>query len=383
MQKKLQHHIFNHLHLKNVHKEILTPTLFTSQDSILHKSIPNWITELTETLQHPTLEELAHIFTDAIMIFMALDKFQHAREVCYAQIQLFIHLGRTTRKLLKYTFTPWLNLIRIDRLTKNYHAALNKINALNLASGAGILTGENRFLTRALQDALILDPISLSEMKTASVTEFIKMNFIMKRYHELIQFIHYQHNESGIHKPILYEAKLIALMNSGRNIDARQYLEMLKPILHGKNIYLFKLRACEMGYADANDLYLFACESLNISNINVHDVIYVLHVVRLLVKAGSLTNGYVLASLALKAAQVLQDDWLITEAMLALYQLADKNERHEIEYSLIKHYFHTQYVAARNKMLQHYPNLKYVERQDCQVQAISLYEKLLTICHFY
>lgn len=357
-------------------------TLFSGPDPTLHKPILSWINEVRANIHSlscsshdlTTLAQMANVFSDAIMIFIALDQFQTAREICYSQIQLFLKWARQTKQwqLLTHTFLPWLHLIRIDRLSKNYYAALTKIQALHNTSAA-----------------IKLDSLPNEDIKIYSSIEYIQIGLMLRRFNDLDHYIQHQQNISNSDKNILYEGKFLSLIHSGQYQAANHYLAMLQPLLGPEISYVFKLRAAELdlitgnpyGARHSRDLYFHAMDLANFAT--VKDVLFILHVIQVLQGFQLVTEALELAYACLIAARKLNDDWLLAESLIMLARLVNTKKEKAVADAMIKHYCQTQYAGARKNLLLCYPDLKYVEKRNCESEAVSLFEELLTLSHCY
>lgn len=377
--------------------EVLQNQLISLQSYWPNKSLTDWAGELKNSIEEVHYQpckskfsaHIAEIFDNAIRIFMALENYIYARELAYSQIQLFTNWSKKigVTDLLKYVFNPWMQLIRINRLEGNIYDAFEKLNALNLAESK-IVMGENKFLTQSLYQSLQQDFIMLNEVQTQSVLERIKLCFESRQYAKLITYIEDRLTYFiDVPEIIIQEAKIIAYANVGKIHDALKIIMKNKSHPHRGKDMIFTLREYELQLAAglspyrSNTLDLieeWACQLVKTPSLTINNIIFILQAVRVMKMAGEAEKCMPLIYSCLEAEIVKNDEVLKADCLICLYDLAlDADKKKMVEDLMITHYFNTQYVSARKKMLHAFKDLKYVENKYNHDNMTSLFEDLL------
>lgn len=396
MQNKLRHDQYYYLVDQISPKPLLCNKLISSQRYATNKSLTAWADEIKFLLNEIYCQgrklkyatQLADVYNQAVRLFIALDNFKCARELCYTQIKTFVHWSVKSNfsQIKKYIFQPWINLIRMDRLDGNMYDAFNKLNAL---------ANKNQCAIASSYESLSQDCNMYRMIMTKSILERIKLCFATHQYNEMLEFIH---NKkiciTQSYSIFIQEACAVIYANTGKINEAFSILNHQKINIHPTAERVLRLRECEMRVHLARDasvikdmecLYQLACQLLNSNLVNINDIIFAIHTGRVLQILARIENTQKLLYFCLEAANRLGDELLIAECLVMLYELVkDQKAKNIIENLMIKHYHHTQYVVARKKMLSCFSDLKYVETNSINQEMIPLFEDLLYFdfaCH--
>lgn len=331
--------------------------------------------------------EVADIYHRAVFICMAMGQYKYARDLCYCLIAIIIKKTRTggRRDWLDHVFMPWISLVRIDRLEGNYHAAHKKINVLmaRRQPSANSRQWLSQDICELMGNRLVLD----YAVQSSLALERIMALLAAAHYQELISSVS-RHTASGTDEShaACTEALIIALANSGRADEAFDLLEEAIIRHAGDAAGVFRLREFELrtvASAGKVDMYMarnntdMAFRLLNRDGINSSRVALALHAVQV-IRHGKLKDmAMQLAYQCLVAAGHCRDEILKAESLAQLYLMVEEAEgRKIIEDLMIDLYFNTQYVEARNKMIDVFADLKFVEIHDDADELNALYEYL-------
>lgn len=373
-------------------QQILQNQLISPQPNHLYKSISTWASELRCTLHdihnkkhyQNTDVRIADVFNQSAVIFMGLEQYKHAREICYSQIKFFTHWSMQSNAdhLLKYIFQPWIHLIQINRLEGNRYDAFDKLNALHLTHHTEMIIGENKILREKLYQALNQDSALYKCILNQALLERIKLSLEGQQYQELITFIE---NKKILHELFIKEAQAIAFANMGKSQNAFIILSQdysnrnlqRNPVLYLRELEM-RLSLGDEHVVKTLDLqYETSWSFININTITIDQMIFMLHAAVIMQKAG-LGQAIKLAYFCLRAAIKIGDEVLKAKSLMLLHDwVEDIKDRKKIEDLMIEHYFVTQYAGVREKMLYFFNELKHVEkRYDCS-EATLLFEDLL------
>jgi hypothetical protein len=129
-----------------------------------------------------------------------------------------------------------------------------------------------------------------------------------------------------------------------------------------------------------NKQYLVCMNLIKLSDVRVHDIIFALHTARVMQIMGATMNLSRLIYFCLEAAINLNDEILKAECLIRLYGLTlDLKAKKIVEDLMIKHYYQTQYLEARKKMLSCLEDLKYVETKNNDQTMKPLFEDILAL----
>ncbi len=379
-------------------KQTLKNALLFPLNRIIRKPLIQGTKELRNSIRNicsrssylTSVKEIAAIFHEAITLFMCLNQFKYAREICYSQIHLFINWSNRVgeHRLLKHVFQPWIHLIQIDRMEGNYNDAFNKLNVLSKNNKSQILLNENKLWTKLLLHIFHQYDEVHDNLMMQSLFERIQLYFTTSNYAELIRFIETQQDEvKDSHKIMMLEAKVIALANTGRLEDALHLLEHAQSHTESIAKFIFALRECEVRMFLTKGQHLLT-ELRSLANAflsflhtdkNKSDSILIgLYVADVLVTTGMQEDAVKLVYFCLEASHQIEDELLKTDCLIKLYQLITEPEGKKIiENLMIEHYYHTQYTVARRKMLDCFHDLQYVENKYHQDDITPLFEDLL------
>lgn len=378
--------------------EIIANKLLHPEDRIVHKSLIQWANELMLALKSiessadniEQAERIAGIFNNAAFIFYSLNDVTAARELCYSQIQMFLNWGKQLRNNVyqKFVFQPWVNLIRIDRLEKNYEAALVKINILNPSAMAEMQVGATKVAVESLYDVLRDDEDIISLVTTCSLSETIKCMLANRQYESLIQFI--EKNKRDIrkqHHALFDEAYAIAVANNGNINAALAVLEQARLSSNPAMMHIFSLRESEMlsrlgrkheALIQLRILSRYVAQKFSYESINMNDINFGLHTVNVLRQMGNKREAIDLVYFCLLASEKIHDEMMKANCLVMLHEMISKEKgKRLIESMLREHYAATQYHVARKRMAKTYPDLY---KLDNNVQAPTfhvLFEELL------
>lgn len=378
-----------------LHQEILKNTLFLPQNRPIQKPLQSWIKKLREELKKETsgfitlkyANQIATVFNEAVFIFMSHNYHKQARDICYSQIKMFIDWSDKTDhcQFLQYAFQPWFNLIRIDRLTENEEDAFKKLDILTIIHGSKCRLDEKKYWFHILQKDFDL----YLHVLTQSVRERIHLYLHGHYYDELLHFINSKNQGADILLTwIQQEALAIALANQEQFEKAEHCLIQAKMnTASSVAAYIFYLRECELRIFSLKKnrrydetKYLFQASVTFLENHKMSaDHLYIgLQAVTLLITLNRRKEAAKLAYFCLKGAYYIDDDILKTECLVTLYNLIPEVEgKRLIENLMIEHYYHTQYFFARQKMLDSFHDLKYVENKYPDDEITPLFEHLL------
>ncbi|MBX3709292.1 MAG: hypothetical protein KIT56_09640 [Gammaproteobacteria bacterium] len=401
---QLYHTKYRNIISKDIKREqLLKNTLFSSQTRIIYKPLTTWVGKLRKAFQcinyqryaYEHITDVVDIFNHAAILFIMQENYQYAREICYSQIQLFINLSKkyNDTSLLKYIFQPWINLVKIDRWSGNDYDAFSKLDALMTMSQSELTTRENKMLTKLIYESLEKDYKICCLMMKLCLLERIKLYLCNQQYAELIYFLNNERNSTvSLNWSIIQEARIVALANLGNFDEALNITINKKLNMDSLEERVFYLRNCEI-YAllpigekrnfDADNLFNISYCLIHCDIVNVNSIYFSLHAAYILLNLGLIHDAVKLLYSCLSISMRLEDDILKAECLIMLYQLVDGDSRKNIEDLMIKHYFNTQYVMARHKMLNCFQDLIYVE-QRCHVDELSLlFEDILGYCNYY
>lgn len=371
--------IKNNFHL-NTARPLLKNKLLSAYHPVVKKPLAVWAKQLNADIheikslrtKYLHAEKIASLFQQAAFIFQSMEQMKQAKDIFYTQIQAFI-LGSDKYKehhLLKYVFPAWMGLIRTDRKQGNIYEAFEKINRL---------TYENK-----MYECLHVDTEMKTGIQDSSIIEKIKLYLLTCQYLKLSEFI--ENNQIYLSlacQDLVNEALVVAYVNSNRMVNA------CKIFSHAGNSYnVLKLRECEMlikfhknnEVIDINRL-CSTLMSLNIrsNEMKMKQLVFSLRLIDFMKTMDMIESAGRLANYCLQSALKMNDEGLIGDSLIASYSLSlQDNEKKEIENLMIIHYFNTQYEDTRRKMLQYFPDLKHVEKNENNHEAIFLYENLLT-----
>ena len=333
---------------------------------------------------------LADIYHESIKIFIELKEYSIARELCYTLIQRFVDWSYRTNNisLKKFAFQFWINLIRIDRFAGCQQDAMTKLDILTLSYPLEILVGENKVLKQSLYESLYQDVAMYHSIMSQALLERIKLFFEMKKYNELLEYIH--HKKICLTKTysvLVQEACAITYANLGKIQEAYYMLEHHSHHLNSHGSRVLKLRECEMRISlehDENvihDIHIIydTCLKIIHRKCSIDDVVFALHVIQMMKNLGINEEVLRLGYACLESAARLGDEQLKAESLIVLYRDANDEAKNIIEDLMIEHYHATQYVCAREKMLTVYQDLKYVENCRDNQEIELLYMDLLEL----
>lgn len=375
------------------HKNILKNELIVSPQLECKNTIQEQIHNLYRDIQKiPAAEnkqtnafEIAKIYDQAVEVFLALDDIKSAREICYSQIHLFILWSYQFKEasLFKYALTPWLNLARIDRLEGFFDEAVSKLSTLNISDK--LKDDHKVWINQLVHDIIHSNNEVKQSIKVACLLERIKIFLSEKNYLSLIAFLKTEFLGAEIKHPIIQEALAIAYANTGRFFKALDLLAWAKSSADTFSAQVFFLRECEIKsmlrkniFTDVHLLYSQTLTFLNKKPTDQH-IKFGLHTVYVLNKANFKEEAAQLAYFCLRTAVTSSNELLKAESLILLNELITEYEgRNLIENLMIKHYFQTQHMIARKKMLKEFQGLQYVETNNAKELADLLLEKLLS-----
>lgn len=380
----------------NRKKELLKNKLFHPQERILNRPILPWVRELrmsiqdlfTQSKKSMRAECVAEIYNHAALIFHSLGNSKYARDACYSQIQLFIHWSKQKHDAhyLQPVFETWINLSRIDRLEGNVNDALNKLDVIDFTPSKTASAGDklfSQFVHKAMDNVDIR-----RRVMRYSLLERIKACLHAKRYDELIKFIeHKQDSDLYLPQTMVQEALIIALANTGKINQALDLLKQAKLYADCQLKPIFDLREYEIravlthefvGSHGLGFLHRLSLDLLKAKTMSGHDILFSLHTAYVMKITGLLEEAIKLIYFCLEASESVEDDLLKAQSLVMLYDfISDPEGKNIIENLMIEHYFETQYVLARKKMLASFYDLKYVEHKVNMDEVTALYEDLL------
>jgi tetratricopeptide (TPR) repeat protein len=379
-------------------RKTLKNALLLPQNRIIQKPLVKWTSELRSRIQHicsrssylTSVKEIAAIFHEAVTLFMYLNQFKYAREICYSQIHMFINWSNRVgeHQLLKHVFQPWIHLIHIDRMEGNYNDAFNKLNVLSKNNKSHILLNENKLWIKLLLHIFHQHDEVHDSLIKQSLFARIQLYFDTSNYAGLIRYIDTQQDEAkDSNKIMMLEAKAIALANTGRLEDSLRLLAHAQSHTESIANYIFSLRECEIRMSLTGRQH-FSTELRSLSNAllpflhteknKADHVLIGLYVADVMAATGMQEDAVKLIYFCLEASHQMNDELLKTECLMKLYQLiVDPEGKKIIENLLIEHYYHTQYTVARRKMRDCFHDLKYVENKYHHDDITPLFEDLL------
>jgi len=393
MQKNIQFethndlYYLNQLHRRTYHqdmqpRQLLQNKIISQQSSCLYKPLSHWINATRLSLhkvdQFQDPRQIEEIFHHSIVIFIALENYKYAREICYSQIQTFTHWSNKTKNtdLLKYVFKPWMQLIQINRLEGNLYDACEKLKTLNINDDAEIMIGENKLLTYALHQALHNDPILYNEIYKLSVVEKIHLYLASQRYSELITYT----NHLNDMQYFIQEAQVVAYANMGKMKETFRVLKhsVCQNITKNPALLLRELELqLALGFNRLESSTLDFLYQLFMSpDYFTHPVPMILHLAWIMQKTGMSKKAIELAHFCHELTIQSGDEVLKAECLVMLFDWSDSESKKKIEDLMIIHYFNTRYVVARKKMIYCFKDLKFVETQHHD-DATLLFEDLL------
>jgi hypothetical protein len=379
-------------------KILLENKLIVPSSYFLSKPLPEWLKEVQNAIEVMYMDrrqienaaQIAGIFNQATLICLALSHFKYAREIAYSQIHLFTNASKKydANHLLKYIFQPWLFLVQIDRAEENIYDAFQKINALNFFHPWKIIQRENESLIKLIYFSLNQDPLLNKKIIMQSLIEKTKLYLKSRQYTELIDFIESNKLQfSNAQEVIIREAQAIAYANLGKPSQAMSVLQADRMHENAGKDPVLMLRVLEMQLSlginktlvtNLNSFYEAIFNSMNLAKFTIGHLPFILHAVRVMQTAGLIEKAVKLSYFCLDMAVKMQDEILTADSLISLYGLAnDAASRKIIEDLMISHYFNTQYVAARQKMLACFAELKYVEIKHYDDEIRPIFEDLL------
>ncbi len=381
---------------------LLSNHLLTAPRQSFSKPLTFYVNELKSLMKNlftvpgagTSPEQLADIYNKAVMIFIACGNHRFAREICYSMIQIFLGWSAKTENyhLLKHVFQPWISLIRIDRLEGNYHAAHNKINALNMIDCSTPMADDSKLLTRALRHLIKQDAEAGQMINTNVTIERIKAYLNACHYPEII------HNLPSRAMPglrachfVQVEALVIALANTGRVSDALIMLDSVRYCSDQTIMRIFQIRKFELMAAiagkdisikDINNFSRMALNMFNSNNVTANDITFALHTAFVINFAGYKDFATKLAYECVAAAERNHDQLLKAESLVLLYDMIIAADgRAIIEDIMIDLYFQTRYAGVRRLLLNCFADLGCVETAQDDDEINALYEYLLVMAN--
>lgn len=370
------------------HRIVLKSNLISWQEPQIQKSLTSWSADLNITLQmlyHQKEHSLcaaqvAEIFNQATWIFIASNHLKYAREICYSQIKYFIQGNQ-----LKYVFTPWLNLIRIDRLSGNVCDAASKLQILTNIGLFDKIVGENKRLMYSLHQALCQDARLLEKIRSQSMAEKIKLYLMAQQYSEIITFL----DSQQISDVYAQEARMIAYANMGEIDEACNLLQNQWQRRRVNTHPVLALRKCELQIMSASNNVNLSSDMDKLYQISLQLIMntpplprqlgFALHLAHLMRLVNMNQDAIKLSYYCLEAAVELGDEVLKADSIILLYHLlADNEGRSIVEDFMVPLYFHTQYAIVREKLLACFEDLQYVEQQHTNTEMTLLYEDLIS-----
>ena len=381
-------------------KQLLNNVLLTARNQSFSKPVNYYVNEL-KTLMKTLFarpgagichDRVAEVYDRAVMVFIAIGNYRYAREICYSLIQIFLGWGKKSENnsLLKYVFQPWINLIRIDRLEGNFHAAHNKINALNMAEASILIMDDNQLLTRALCHVIRQDTETGQTISASIAIERVRAYLDAHHYHEIIHYIP-SRAIVGVskHQIIQQEGLMIALANTGKVSDALNVLGNVRSCPDRGVMRIFHLREFELlttvagkdvSHKEIINFFKMALNLFNANHVSVKDISSGLHAASIIKHTGYTEHAIKLAYECLAAAERNSDEILKAESLVLLYELVIEAEgKAIIEDIMIDLYFHTQYAQVRRVLLRSFADLGYVETREDVDEFDALYEYLLVV----
>lgn len=370
--------------------EKLSRQLLTySPEKIMTKPLLIWAAELSAMLENiekqrgdkACLSFIANIYQQAVLILSYAANPKAARELCYAQIQLFLNWQQrfTDIEWSNYLFQPWMYLARLDSQQDLFQDANNKLASLN-SQQMNLSLGE------------FLHDQGLSwHLKNKITYEWLQLHLKHHQYLPLIQAIQQFNLEaSSSHNAMLYEALLIAFANVNDQEQALSVYHQGSLNISRKYQPIFELRAAELSLAHGQDarfrlyrLHTWSLKRLASGKNLKRDILFGLSLSKALQKSGCLQDAAKLAYFCLEAAQNLGNDIIKTDCLISLYYLIHEPEgRALIQDLLDQHYQATDYLSERQKM-QTYCRMLSCESAQFDDRINFLYEKLLALPNIY
>lgn len=346
----------------------LTNKLLHPTDRVIHQSLAVWTKQLLGKFQltlalteeRLRIEKLAEIYNNAALIFFSMGDVKRARELCYSQIHLFI------KKFSQYTFQPWINLSRIDRVLGSHEDALKKLRSLEDVDYA-MFTKEDSQIAAVVKTCSLLEPIKIY----LQINQYQKVVDIYNK----IQKATLTQNDS-----FLYEAVAVAFSRLDQADKAMELLRFAKSVVSPVVMPVFMLRECELDTESPllNKLYTHTLSQLKTNTSNGNAIIFAHHLVEVMQETRSSHLAIKLSYESFAAANKLGDEVLKAESLSKLYHLmVDEHDQNHIEKLMIDLYSQTQYVSVKKKLLNSCSSLSKIKTNvDC-VGMDELYQKLM------
>jgi tetratricopeptide (TPR) repeat protein len=227
----------------------------------LKKPLPVWAAnvrgqfdELRERARHDlngTINNMVTCYNEAALLEVHYGRLKTGAALCEASLEWLdrccVHVDAVN--VLRYSFQPYINLGRLDRIQGRYEEALDKFGAVYRAYRGDAAQIGRFHITSPMNVAIFTGPDSPARLaRTIYVLEFLKTFLKTKWWDRAVDFAASAERQAGdiTGRDILAEGSIVALGRLGRYPEAIAAGEPILAEREGPNRMLFLYRRAEV-----------------------------------------------------------------------------------------------------------------------------------------
>jgi hypothetical protein len=289
-----------------------------------------------------------------------------------------LNLSHALRKndCLWYAFKSWINLARIDRLSKKYESAYEKLEA------------HKHWRLRVFEDHRSLSNIvsvAVERVRREYQIEKIKLGFSMHQVRFIIEEFSTIPLTLYNHHAFIVDALILAYIQIGLIHEALYLAENMQTVKPLFEFALIRTQEIRWSYfhdqVDTQtliDLYQIMLQRLMDSSAQLIDLILSLHLARLLTQLKLTQYAMPLIRSCLGQAIKLNDEILKADVLAFLFSIRKEHDYTHLEDDLVALYHKTYYPSVRAMLVKAYPELKHVEiNQDFHQFSMLAHDLML------
>jgi len=210
--------------------------------------------ELRESARHDlngTINAMVTCYNEAALLEVHYGRLQTGAALCEASLDWLerccAHVDSVN--VLRYSFQPYINMARLDRIQGRYEDALDKFGAVYRAYQGKAARIERFHITSEMNVAIFTGPDSPARLaRTIYLLEFLKTFLKTKWWDRAVDFAASADHQGGdiIGRDILAEGLIVALGRLGRYPEAIAAGEPILADRQGPNRMLFLFRRAEV-----------------------------------------------------------------------------------------------------------------------------------------
>lgn len=313
-------------------------------------------------------KHIVKIYLEAAEIMLDCQRYKDSRDICYTLIQCLANrtANENAELILQLEILTWLQLVKIDRIEKNYCDAFQKIKLINARCDT----------TQLLEVTLETIKLMFATMQFASVIEMLE-NRINK---------HFTTNQI-----VLAEALAISYTMQHNKQKAQQIFNQITAPITAFDKMILDWRKFEISPHSTQSMsahLMVNChalhELLKMRSLSYKHLYFALHLAQWLHAFGDHLHACRLLYAVLEHADYIADEKLKTHSLVRLYSwIHEVDARQIVEDMLIHHFHHTHYFIEQQLMLATYHELKFVEVKKSPYSLDLLLDDLVINVHLF